>query len=476
MLIREAELLGQGLHDVRIAGGRVVQIASRLERCADELLIEAQGGLLIPGLHDHHLHLRALAAALASVDCGPPAIASDADLRALLRRLDAQARVQPDWIRGVGYHESVAGPIDRSWLDAAAPTRALRIQHRSGRMWVFNSAALAALGVDEGAPPGSDPFERIDGRLTGRLYDADAWLRTRLRAASPSLKEASLVLARRGVTGVTDTSPANGPDELREFAAARQRGELLQDLCAMGDRRLHGQGGFPGVVCGAMKFHLHEHELPEFEDCVAAVRGSHGAQRACAFHCVTRTELAFALTVLQEAGGFHGDRIEHAGVVPPEWEQAMKAQRVIVVTQPGFIAERGDQYLEDVAGDDRPWLYRLRGLMEAGIAVALSTDAPYGRPDPWAAMQAAVDRRTHQGRVIGAAEAISPEQALEGFLRPALDPSAAARRVETGVAADLCLLDRSWEQARPRLADVGVRACLRAGVVIWSAEAESSQG
>ena len=41
-----------------------------------------------------------------------------------------------------------------------------------------------------------------------------------------------------------------------------------------------------------------------------------------------------------------------------------------VVTQPGFVATRGDSYMRDVEGDDQPWLYRLSSFLAAGIPIA----------------------------------------------------------------------------------------------------------
>src|SRR3546814_7317968 len=122
----------------------------------------------------------------------------------------------------------------------------------------------------------------------------------------------------------------------------------------------------------------------------------------------TRTDTLFPYTTLFRAladvGVLAGYRIEHAGIAPPELVATMAELGVLVVTQPNFIAERGDAYLRDVAASDQPWLYRLRGLQAAGVALAGSSDAPFGRADPWLAMQAAVERQTPRGDILGAAE------------------------------------------------------------------------
>ena len=71
MLIRNAEVGARPGVDVRLAAGRVEAIG-RLEPRPGEPCTDAGGGCLLPGLHDHHLHLRALAATRHSVRCGPP--------------------------------------------------------------------------------------------------------------------------------------------------------------------------------------------------------------------------------------------------------------------------------------------------------------------------------------------------------------------------------------------------------------------
>jgi predicted amidohydrolase YtcJ len=459
MLIRRAEVEGWRL-DLRLRDGRIAEVAEGLPAAPGEEVLDAAGGALLPGLKDHHLHLHALAAARASVDCGPPAVADGPSLADALRRADRQ-REPGQWLRGIGYHESVAGDIDRDWLDAAVPDRPLRLQHRSGRLWLLNSAALAQ--VEQSA---ADPLERRGGRATGRLYDADAWLRTRIGGQRPALGAVSGWLASRGVTGLCDTSHDNDTAAWAAFAEAQRRGELLQSLRVMGNAALDAVTDAPGLQRGERKFHLHDHELPDFDRLCADIRAAHAAGRGVAFHCVSRVDLAFALAALQECGVRGGDRIEHASVCPPELLEQVGELGLAVVTQPGFIATRGDAYLHDVDAIDRPWLYRLRGFLDHGIRLAGSSDAPYGDADPWAAMDAAVRRRTASGQSVAGMESLTPEQALALFTSPLEAPGSAAPKLQLGVVADLCLLTQPWGTARNALAEIEVRACWREGRLI----------
>ena len=458
MLIRNAEIDFAWRADVRIEDGIIVEMGSGLASGRDAE-IDARGGALLPGLHDHHFHLLAFAAARDSVRCGPPFVA---DAETLADALRSRASASPGgWIRGIGYHESVAGEIDRDWLDRVLPMGPARIQHRSGRLWILNSRALEIVAG------GNTPLETVNGQLTGRLYDGDAWLRGRIGMVVPPIQDASLYLASRGVIGITDTTPGN---RLREFALlgeARRAGDLLQNILLMGGPGLDGLPPAEGVRVGARKFHLHETALPDADELVADIRQSHAAGRPAAFHCVTLGELLFVLGALEEAGGIRGDRIEHAAVAPPDLLPWIARLGLTVVSQPNFIAERGDAYLSDVDPADRPWLYRQRGFREAGIRLAAGTDAPFGDADPWVAMQAAVTRRTRAGAIIGAGEELTPEAALALFTGAPDDPGGPPRTITVGAPADLCLLDRPWAEARRGLSEVAVTVTIVAGRVIW---------
>jgi len=96
-------------------------------------------------------------------------------------------------------------------------------------------------------------------------------------------------------------------------------------------------------------------------------------------------------------------------------------------------------------------------LLVAAALVAGGSDAPFGDCDPWASMAAAVSRQTQQGARMGESEALTPEQALDLYLREPLALHQ-RRRVSVGAPADLCLLDRPWTEARKGLSAACVRA------------------
>ena len=477
MLIRNAEVWGHGLADVLIADGKIAALfpprnregnreaAERTlrERSAGRWtptttlsavplpepgrIIDAAGGALLPGLHDHHIHLAGLAVRAASVACGPPEVNTAEELAARLRRPGA------GWIRGIGYHESVMGLPDAHALDALVPDRPLRIQHRSGRLWLFNSLALAELLARADPPAGLD-------RSKGHLFDDDAWLQAALASNPPDFAAVSADLARWGVTGVTDMSPRNDPVIAAHFARQRTAGSLRQHAL------LAGRLG--DWTHGPAKLHLHEAAFPPFDDAVAFIAAAHEQGRGVAIHCVSEVELVFALAAIEEAGPLPGDRIEHCSIAAPELVARIAALDLSVCVQPHFVAERGDRYLADVEPRHHADLYRLRSLTAAGIALAGGSDAPFVSADPWQAMAAAVSRRTASGQVIGGAEALTPEQALALYFADPLDLTR-QRRIAPGEPADLCLLDRPWAAARETLSAEVVRAAFVSGDRVYQA-------
>ncbi|MFT3931325.1 MAG: amidohydrolase family protein [Spongiibacteraceae bacterium] len=462
MLIRRAQINFSSVVDIRISGGAITQIAECIEPVAGEQIVDAFGNAVIPGLHDHHMHFLASAAARESVFCGPPQINDAEGLCAALRE-KAKTLTPDSWLRGVGYHESIAGEIDRYWLDQAVVDIPVRIQHRSGRLWILNSRALRMLGNLD-----ASPLEKCNGEYTGRLYDGDVWLRQKIGRQLPDIRTASARLARYGVTGFTDTSANNSEESFAQFSQWQASGELLQRVVMMGDTSLIACKNVSRLQRGALKIHLHDNDLPEFDAMCDAIAESHAAARPVAVHCVTLVDLIFTLNAFETAGTIAGDRIEHASIASPDIVEKIADLKLIVVTQPNFIAERGDAYLRDVDQSDQSWLYRLQGFRDAGIALAAGTDAPYGHLNPWPAMQAAVTRRTAAGATIGAAESLSPEQALELFLGDPLFPGSGKNYLEVGMPATLCLLDRAWEHARIDLSTMTVNKTLIDGAIVWS--------
>ncbi len=478
------DVIGGEIVDVRTVGDRIDEIGPHIAPRPGDETVDGRGGPILPGLHDHHVHLWAWAAAAESVDVAPPAVDS-AD--SLARCLRAAPGAPGTWIRAIGYHESAAGLLDRETLDRLLPDRPARIQHRSGALWVLNSLALERLGLDPPPADASTPLELdTTGRPTGRVWRGDTWLRERLAtfgcSQTPDLAAISRRAASLGVTGLTDATPDQDHASLAALIDARTSGLILQRLHLMVGRDALGPDGSgpstsasaaPGwpatITPGPVKVMLDDERLPTFDELVTLIGRAHSSGRPVAVHCVTRTQGALAVAAFSEAGAVPGDRIEHGSLIGLDLVPTLRRLGLIVVTQPGFLHQRGDRYLADVAAEDGRDLWRLGSLLDAGIPIALSTDAPFGPDDPWSVIQSAASRRTAAGRLIGPGERIAARRAVALFCGEGERPR--RRRVVTrGGPADLVVLtdplDDSLASGSPT-----VLATVAAGTIVHRAEA-----
>jgi predicted amidohydrolase YtcJ len=420
MLIQRATTLDGVIVDVRV-GVRIDDVADTLAPRPGEDVLDAAGGTVLPGLHDHHVHRHSAGAAETSIRVGPPQIRDRAGLATALACAEAG---EDGWIRAVGYHDSVAGPLDRAVLDALVPTVPLRVQHRSGLLWILNSAGLVRVG--------------LAGHPDGRLRSTDSWSNA-LSRSETNLADLSGRLCRYGVTGITDATPDLDIADIVRLSELHRHGELGQHVhCLAPGKRI-----------------LHEDDL-DLEQLAGWIAERHRDGGPVAIHCVTAAQLLVTIAALREAGTHPGDRIEHAAVVPSDCLADVAGLAVTVVTQPNFVAERGDQYLDEIPAAEHDQLWRVASLLRAGVPVAFSTDMPFGNGDPWAAMRAAVHRTTPSGAVLGFDECISARTALTMFLgRP--DQPTQPRAVEPGEPADLCVLSVPPETALAEL-DAGIVA------------------
>jgi predicted amidohydrolase YtcJ len=446
MLIVNVEVEGRPNLRVRV-GERIEAVDCDLRPLPGESVHDARGAAVIPGLHDHHIHLRAAIAATMSVRLD--GVVSATALREHLIAADAaaddgsagsapgSATGAKAWLRVVGYHEARMGPLDREELDRLVGRRPIRVQSSTGELWILNSTALTLAGIDDSTGGGVERDRT--GRPTGRLWRMDG----RLRAAIGSVptddrawRGLSARAAATGITGFTDATVDRSQADIDDLAGLAERGVIGPRLTLMSPV---GSLSRPGVELGPHKIVLDDVTLPTGPDLAATIARVHRLGTVVAVHCVTLDQLVVALAGFEQAGSRAGDRIEHASVVAPTFRSSIRALGLTVVTQPGFVRERGDGYRREVAADELSWLYPCASLLRDDIPVAAGTDAPHGPADPWIAIAAAIDRRTAAGTVLGTDERVEPRRALDLFLGSAREPGR-PRRVQVGQPGDLCLL------------------------------------
>lgn len=388
---------------------------------------DAGGKLILPALHDHHLHIMASLAQRQSVDLSSATNEDD------IHRLIAAhpERQGAAWLRLVGLDEAAAGLPDRHLLDQwTGENRPARLQDRTGACWVLNSAALRQL---RGPLPEGAELDAA-GQATGRFWRADDWLRQQSPAMELDPSAWSAELAAYGVTSLTDASVSNGSEAAATISAWRKSGALKQQIILMGGADLPEGEDYQR---GPLKILYDERDVPDFDEYIAHILSARLQGRAVAAHVVTEAELVLFLAALDAAGGAQrGDRLEHGSQISAAMIGEIASRGLIVVSNPVFLFDRGERYVRSLDAGERADLYRMASLQYAGVRTAAASDAPYGHIDPWRGMRAARDRRTIGGALLGDGEQISAEAAMALYWGRGDDLAADPRCIAIGQPAD----------------------------------------
>lgn len=449
--------------------------------------IDCEGLTLIPGIVDEHIHLFAAASARNTVDCRP---STTPTIETLIETLRATASGSGDWIRGRGYDDSPVGlgrHLTRHDLDAVSRDIPVRVEHRSGHAAVLNTAGLAAVGIERDTedPPGGAIVRDARGEATGLLLDMEGWLRdkagSRIEAGdfSQAIRDVVQDLLKYGITGFTDAGANNGTDRWQVFRSLVSDGTLpLRVTMMAGAGRLsefQGQGlrygdaeangmltlGHAKIMLTATSGGLH----PDFEMLACAVKRAHDAGFPVAIHAVEREAIVASAAALSENPAPVGvDRIEHCAECPPDVAELVAASGAKVVLNTGFLHYDGERYRQTVSSELLPHLYPAGALSGLGVRTALGSDAPVVDPNPWAAMAAAITRRTASGNLLGGTGLPSMDSALAKHI--------GQNRIEAGQPADLAVVApdpiaiplRELPQVRAALTITGGQVVWRDGI------------
>jgi len=206
--------------------------------------------------------------------------------------------------------------------------------------------------------------------------------------------------------------------------------------------------------------------------------------RACergfsvAIHAIGNAAVDQAIDALARARATHPDapppRVEHATVIGPDAAQRAADAGIAVATQPFFIR------LPTLGELPKPPGLRFlahRTLLDAGVRVAGSSDAPVTELAPLLAMRAALDRRTCSGERLQPEEAVDASEALAMYTREAayaLGVLDCCGTLEVGKRADLVVLSEDPLAPLPGgLARTRVERTLLGGDVVYSAAARA---
>ncbi|WP_225753444.1 amidohydrolase [Actinotalea sp. Marseille-Q4924] len=209
----------------------------------------------------------------------------------------------------------------------------------------------------------------------------------------------------------------------------------------------------------------------------ATILDGHEAGLQVAVHAIGQRALDIALNAFEDALGTaavgHHHRIEH-GFMPPRPGQLarMAALGLVLSTQPSMLSSEGDSWLTLLGEERVRGVLPMRSALDAGLHVQINSDYPCSPLNPFIGVQAAVERRTRAGVLIGADEAITVGEALAMMTTaPAqtLHEDDVAGRLAPGYLGDAIVLsDDPWEVPVSSLAHLTVEATVLAGHLVHS--------
>ena len=486
---------------VAIEDGRIVWVGpnddlARLE-WRGARVIDCEGQTLVPGFIDAHCHLMAYVSSLLAVDCSPTSVDSIDDIQQALQERADNTR-QDQWIRGRGYDEFALAEKrhpSRQDLDVAAPDHPVRLNHRSGHACVLNSVALARVGISSDTP---DPVEGVierdptTGEPTGLLIEMGDFLDGLIPPLSEQefqggVRQASERLLSLGITSLQDATHSNSIARWDTLKGLKRDGSLSPRVTMMAgsyhldgllERGLAFGSGDDDINLGAVKIMLTMTTgamHPPIDELQAIVLRAHDAGFRVAVHAIEAEAVEAAVDALIKAQSqsphAYRDRIEHCSECSPEGLRKLEGSGILVVTQPGFLYYSGRRYLSEVPKDAQVWLYRLRSLLDAGVNIAASSDAPVIEPNPLIGIYAAVSRRADSGETIGGSEGVSAYEALKMYTLGGAYASfqeADKGSIEVGKLADFTLLDQDPTSVETeQIPRIKVTMTIIGGRVVW---------
>lgn len=495
--------------------GRISRVgdsrALRIEAPAGAVVIDLQGRTAIPAFTDAHAHLWKMGHLLTTM----LDLRQTPSLDALTKSVAARDRQLPggQWLLGRGFNE-VAMPEKRKPtrydLDRAAPDRPVVLTRTCGHIYAANSTALRIAGITAATPaPIGGVIERDGhGEPNGLLHETAMGLINRvLPHPTASDYEQMICAALRhqlslGITASSDCGVI--PELLDVYLDMDQRSALPARVVAMPLRRVDGRslpvplpeqyvsdmlrvdtvkfladGGLSGATAALSVPYRHANTTGtlrfEPEELQQLCRESHDRGWRIATHAIGDVAIDQVLSVYESLGPHPkrlAHRIEHFGL--PDACQLRRAAKlgVISVPQTIFIHALGGNFLEMIPEPLLPRTYPVRAMLDAGLTVALSSDAPVVEDDsPLLGMYAAITRRTKDGRTILPEQGITAAEALYGYtMGGAIASGDAASRgsLAPGKWADVAVLSADPLTVEPEaLPDIRVEMTFLAGEKVY---------
>ncbi len=418
--------------------------------------IDLKGKTLMPGFFDAHIHVWKVGDLL-TFNLDLRGVGSIEEMQDKLRDFAAQ-HPELQWIRARGFNEAQMqeGRLPtRHDIDKVVANRPVFLQRTCAHIAVINAKALEICGINATPPVpfGGEIRLGTDGQPNGILCETALGLAIRHFPPNTEADYETMILAacggllRHGVTAACD--PAVMPDLLTVYQKMDREGRLpmrihavpivlpdggseplpLPDLyesenLVVNTVKFFADGGLSGQTAALSRPYKNSNsrgilrlDPTQFYE-LALEAQSKGFQVAT--HAIGDEAISLVINAYEQLYQAQPDaprhRIEHLGLPNEEHLRRIADMGLHVVTQPIFLRELGRNFRQSLDDDFLHNCYPFRSMLDHGINVAFSTDAPVVKDlRPLSCIAAAMDRMDLDGEVISSKEKIGLMAALECY-------------------------------------------------------------
>lgn len=491
----------------------------------DHQEINLEGKCMMPGFLEIHAHMMMLGMSLRWADVSYPKCKCIDDITNVLKeRLKELPPEDP--VRGFGYdqrHLKELRHLTKEDLDRVATDRPVQILHVSGHVYCVNSYSMKEMGIGTDTPdPEGGKFGRDEqGRPNGSLFDSacdylageygvkignhgpNFHMPDTQKALQEIIKLGQNEYLKYGITTTHDVQVTK--QEMESYLKARDNGVLklrlvvsylsnhLDDLIkvglcsglgdekiSIGPLKLYCDGAING---GTAYTQYREGSI----DKAQLYHGTEGIKeliiKAHKYGLETATHgqgdgaIELILQAVEQAqkechrDGMH-HRIEHCSLPSEEQVKRMAELGVWCTPQPHNIYDRGDALIktfgEDKAGNIQP----VSWWRKYGVPLIITSDTPVSPVSTMEGLYAAVNRKVHDGTVLGSQHKMTVEEALKAYtINPAkcIHKDHQIGSIEVGKFADFAILDRNpFEVQEDELIHLSVMETWIGGEKIYS--------
>jgi predicted amidohydrolase YtcJ len=416
-------------------------------------VIDAQQMTVTPGFIDCHCHPSGVEE-LYGVNTN---VRTVREVQAAIRR-KAESTPPGTWISGFMFDDTkLDRALTRKDIDEATTEHPVVVNHRGGHTSWYNSQALELAGITMQTPdPPDGRFFRENGDLTGRVAEnaRDVFDKVgrrefftpeqRRNRARAGMKHMSELFNACGLTSVHNAGTE--PEHILAYEDCRMNGELTHRAYMMvsskeafaglkaagiytgfGDELIR-VGGIKFVADGSASERTMRMSTPYVgtndygiltmtqEQLYEAVDDAHSHNFQVGVHANGDVTIDMVLNAFERAlqkwpNPDRRHRIEHCTLVNPDLLRRMKAIGAIPTpfwTYIYFHGEKWAQYGDEKVG----WMFAHRSFLDTGIRVPGASDYNPGPFEPLMAIQSMVTRTDYKGRVWGARQKVTVDEAL----------------------------------------------------------------